>query len=101
MLLDVNKCYFIVIASSPTIFKPNVRGIMLWAAGRAMTPPPTQLPGGEGGPAHIYLPVFHLSSDCISFLSRAAGGFAGPLPSDPVEYNIKLQGGEKTCSALK
>lgn len=27
-------------------------------------------------------------------------GFAGPLPSDPVEYNIKLHGGEKTCSAL-
>lgn len=62
---------------------------------------PPQLPGGGENPAHIYLPLFHLSSGCVSFLSWEAVGFAGLLPSDPVEYNIKLRGGEKTCSALK
>lgn len=40
MLSDVSKCCFIVIASSPTIFKPNVSRIMLWAAGKAVNPQP-------------------------------------------------------------
>lgn len=65
------------------------------------TPQPPSCREKGGNSAHIYLPVFHLSSDCVSFLSWEAGGFAGPLPSDPVEYNIKLHGGEKTCGALK
>lgn len=52
-------------------------------------------------PGCIYLPVFHLSSDTISFLSQGLGIYWAASFRDPVEYNIKLQGGEKTCSALK
>lgn len=55
---------------------------------------------GEG-PGCIYLPVFHLSSDTVSFSSQAEGIYWPASFRDPVEYDIKLQGGEKTCSALK
>lgn len=53
------------------------------------------------GPGCIYLPVFHLSLDTVSFSSQAEGIYWPASFRDPVEYNIKLQGGEKTCSALK
>ena len=53
------------------------------------------------GPGCIYLPVFHLSLDTVSFSSQAEGIYCRASFQDPVEYNIKLQGGEKTCSALK
>lgn len=62
---------------------------------------PNRLPWVGGKPVHIYLPVFHLSSDCVSFSSWEAGGFAEPLPSDPVEYNIKLHEGEKNLQRTK
>lgn len=95
MLSKVSECYFIVIASSPAKFKPCA--IILCGCG---DDPLERNTTGER-PGCIYLPVFHLSSDTVSFLSRAVGIYWAASFRDPVEYNIKLQGGEKTCSALK
>lgn len=97
MISDVNKCYFIVIASFPTIFKPNVSAIMLCGWKMILRREAAQARGAYEYLSSSFSPVFGLR-----FLFKSgSGGFTGPLPSDPVEYNIKLQGGEKTCSALK
>lgn len=93
----MSKCYFIVIASSPAKFKPKgLPHYIVWLGDDPLEENST----GER-PGCIYLPVFHLSSDAVSFLSLAVGIYWAASFRDPVEYNIKLQGGEKTCSALK
>lgn len=97
MISDVSKCYFIVIASFLTIFKPNVSAIILCGWKMILRREATQARGAHKYLSSSFSPVFGLR-----FLFKSgSGGFTGPLPSDPVEYNIKLQGGEKTCSALK
>lgn len=63
MFSEVNKCYFIIIASSLAKFKPNACAIIL--CGWEMTLWRGTLQAR--GPGCIYLPVFHLSSDTISF----------------------------------
>lgn len=76
MLLDMNKCYLIVIASSPTIFKPNVSGIIL--------------PPGRRGQPCAYLsssfsPVFRLH-----FLFKSSSGGICWASFLPAQWNTTL-----------
>lgn len=49
----------------------------------------------------LFVFQFFTCPQIVSFSSQAEGIYWPASFRDPVEYNIKLQGGEKTCSALK
>lgn len=90
-------CCFVLTTSSLAKFKPNAFAVLLrgWVYDLLKRSTTGERPGC------IYISVFHLSSDIISFLSPVVQIYWAAFFRDPVEYNIKPQGGEKTCRALK
>lgn len=91
--LNVTRCYFIITASSQAKFKPNPCAIMLCSWKMSLWRETVRT---REAPACICLSLFHLSSDVVSFLSPAVGIYWTASFRDPVEYSIKLQGGEKS-----